>query len=134
LMQNVRRGHYELGIDAGAGCRVAAAFTELAERSEREPYRRLVSRGRVRLNATAPSRAGWAFVIAVDCRSPVAALRRGCTAGRRRLFPRACCEEIESRDRLGVKVSSKESSDLGADFVVLGGAEEAAVRHCLEDV
>jgi transposase, IS6 family len=30
LMQNVRRGHYELGIDAGAGCRVAAAFTELA--------------------------------------------------------------------------------------------------------
>jgi hypothetical protein len=30
LMQNIRRGHYELGIDARPHCRVAAAFTELA--------------------------------------------------------------------------------------------------------
>jgi transposase-like protein len=30
LMQNLRRGHYELGIDARTRCRVAAAFTELA--------------------------------------------------------------------------------------------------------
>jgi IS6 family transposase len=30
FMQNVRRGHYELGIDARAHQRVAAAFTELA--------------------------------------------------------------------------------------------------------
>jgi hypothetical protein len=30
LMQNIRRGHYELGIDARTRCRVAAAFTELA--------------------------------------------------------------------------------------------------------
>ncbi len=30
LIQNVRRGHYELGVDARARCRVAAAFTELA--------------------------------------------------------------------------------------------------------
>jgi hypothetical protein len=30
LMQNVRRGHYELGVDARANRRVAAAFTELA--------------------------------------------------------------------------------------------------------
>ena len=30
LMQNVRRGHYQLGIDARAHRRVAAAFTELA--------------------------------------------------------------------------------------------------------
>jgi IS6 family transposase len=30
LMQNIRRGHYELGIDARAHRRVAAAFTELA--------------------------------------------------------------------------------------------------------
>ena len=30
LMQNLRRGHYELGIDVRAGCRVAAAFDELA--------------------------------------------------------------------------------------------------------
>jgi transposase-like protein len=30
FMQNVRRGHYELGLDAPHGCRVAAAFTELA--------------------------------------------------------------------------------------------------------
>jgi transposase-like protein len=29
LMQNIRRGHYELGVDARARCRVAAAFTEL---------------------------------------------------------------------------------------------------------
>jgi transposase-like protein len=30
FMQNVRRGHYELGVDAPRGLRVAAAFTELA--------------------------------------------------------------------------------------------------------
>ena len=30
LMQNIRRGHYELGSDARAHPRVAAAFTELA--------------------------------------------------------------------------------------------------------
>ena len=30
FMQNIRRGHYELGIDARAHRRVAAAFTELA--------------------------------------------------------------------------------------------------------
>ena len=30
LMQNIRRGHYELGVDAQAHHRVAAAFTELA--------------------------------------------------------------------------------------------------------
>jgi transposase-like protein len=30
LMQNMRRGHYELGVDARARNRVAAAFTELA--------------------------------------------------------------------------------------------------------
>jgi IS6 family transposase len=30
LMQNLRRGHYELGVDARSRCRVAAAFTELA--------------------------------------------------------------------------------------------------------
>ena len=30
LMQNIRRGHYELGIDARPHRRVAAAFTELA--------------------------------------------------------------------------------------------------------
>jgi IS6 family transposase len=30
LMQNLRRGHYELGVDARTGGRVAAAFTELA--------------------------------------------------------------------------------------------------------
>jgi IS6 family transposase len=31
LMQNLRRGHYELGIDARARCRIAAALTELAK-------------------------------------------------------------------------------------------------------
>ena len=31
LMQNVRRRHYELGIDAPAHRRVAHAFTELAQ-------------------------------------------------------------------------------------------------------
>jgi transposase-like protein len=31
FMQNVRRGHYELGIEAHPGCRVAAAFTELVQ-------------------------------------------------------------------------------------------------------
>ena len=30
LMQNIRRGHYELGIDARAHRRVETAFTELA--------------------------------------------------------------------------------------------------------
>jgi transposase, IS6 family len=30
LMQNIRRGHYELGVDASAHWRVAAAFAELA--------------------------------------------------------------------------------------------------------
>ena len=30
LMQNLRRGHYELGVDARSRCQVAAAFTELA--------------------------------------------------------------------------------------------------------
>ena len=30
FMQNLRRGHYELGVDAQRGLRVAAAFTELA--------------------------------------------------------------------------------------------------------
>jgi transposase-like protein len=30
VMQSLRRGHYELGLDAPRGLRVAAAFTELA--------------------------------------------------------------------------------------------------------
>jgi transposase, IS6 family len=30
LMQNVRRGHHELGVDGRPNRRVAAAFTELA--------------------------------------------------------------------------------------------------------
>jgi transposase-like protein len=30
LMQNIRRGHYELGVDASAHRRVAVAFTDLA--------------------------------------------------------------------------------------------------------
>ncbi len=30
FMQNLRRGHYELGVDALPGLRVAAAFDELA--------------------------------------------------------------------------------------------------------
>ena len=30
LMQNIRRGHYELGVDAPCHRRVAAAFAELA--------------------------------------------------------------------------------------------------------
>jgi hypothetical protein len=30
FIQNLRRGHYELGIDAPPAERVAAAFTELA--------------------------------------------------------------------------------------------------------
>jgi transposase-like protein len=30
FVQNLRRGHYELGVDAGAKLQVAAAFTELA--------------------------------------------------------------------------------------------------------
>ena len=31
FLQNLRRGHYELGVEARAPHRVAAAFTELAE-------------------------------------------------------------------------------------------------------
>jgi IS6 family transposase len=31
FMQNVRRGHYELGLDAPSRLRVAAAFDELAQ-------------------------------------------------------------------------------------------------------
>ena len=30
FMQNLRRGHYELGLDTPSGLRVATAFTELA--------------------------------------------------------------------------------------------------------
>jgi IS6 family transposase len=30
FMQNVRRGHYELGVDTSPSRRVAAAFTELS--------------------------------------------------------------------------------------------------------
>jgi hypothetical protein len=30
LMQNIRRGHYELGVDARANRRIAHAFSELA--------------------------------------------------------------------------------------------------------
>jgi hypothetical protein len=30
IMQNLRRGHYELGLDAPHGLRIVAAFTELA--------------------------------------------------------------------------------------------------------
>ena len=31
LMQNIRRGHYELGIDTRAHRRIEATFTELAQ-------------------------------------------------------------------------------------------------------
>jgi hypothetical protein len=31
FMQNLRRGHYELAVDAPSTLRVAAAFTELAQ-------------------------------------------------------------------------------------------------------
>ena len=31
FVQNLRRGHYELGVDARSALRVAAAFTELAQ-------------------------------------------------------------------------------------------------------
>jgi hypothetical protein len=31
FVQNLRRGHYELGTEAPSAMRVAAAFTELAE-------------------------------------------------------------------------------------------------------
>jgi hypothetical protein len=31
VLQNLRRGHYELGVDARPALRVAIAFTELAE-------------------------------------------------------------------------------------------------------
>ena len=30
LIQNLRRGHYELGVDLACGLRIAAAYTELA--------------------------------------------------------------------------------------------------------
>ena len=30
FLQNLRRGHYELGVDARPALRLAAAFTELA--------------------------------------------------------------------------------------------------------
>jgi IS6 family transposase len=30
FMQNLRRGHYELGVESRPGCRVAVAFAELA--------------------------------------------------------------------------------------------------------
>jgi len=33
FMQNLRRGHYELGVEARARRRVAVAFTELARAS-----------------------------------------------------------------------------------------------------
>ena len=38
FMQNLRRGHYELGVDAPPGYAVATAFTELAQ--ARSPSRR----------------------------------------------------------------------------------------------
>ena len=31
FLQNLRRGHYELGVDARPQLRIAAAFTELAD-------------------------------------------------------------------------------------------------------
>jgi IS6 family transposase len=31
FMQNLHRGHYELGLDAPHGLRIAAAFDELAQ-------------------------------------------------------------------------------------------------------
>ncbi|WP_428833205.1 hypothetical protein [Micromonospora coerulea] len=31
FVQNLRRGHYELGLDAPPALRVAAAFTDLAQ-------------------------------------------------------------------------------------------------------
>jgi len=31
FMQNLRRGHYELGLDAPPALRIAAGFTELAQ-------------------------------------------------------------------------------------------------------
>ena len=31
FMQNIRRGHYELGLDVPPSLQVAAAFTELAQ-------------------------------------------------------------------------------------------------------
>jgi hypothetical protein len=31
FMQNLRRGHYELAVDAPPALRIAAAFTELAQ-------------------------------------------------------------------------------------------------------
>jgi hypothetical protein len=31
FLQNLRRGHYELGVDAISALRVAAAFTEFAQ-------------------------------------------------------------------------------------------------------
>ena len=43
FMQNLRRGHYELAADARPALRVAAAFTELAKRSDACPARLSVS-------------------------------------------------------------------------------------------
>jgi hypothetical protein len=37
FMQNLRRGHYELGVDAPPATRVAAAFTELAQAPDLGP-------------------------------------------------------------------------------------------------
>jgi transposase-like protein len=52
FIQNLRRGHYELGVDAAPALRVAAAFTELAHASsKRVPPAQRVCRS---LNATDP--------------------------------------------------------------------------------
>jgi transposase-like protein len=55
FLQNVRRGHYELGIHARAHRRVAHAFTELAQVILRETGRSSDLRGQTQLNATEPS-------------------------------------------------------------------------------
>ena len=58
LMQNVRRGHYELGFDTRTHRRIETAFTELARtiRSERETGGDSVPRrDTVPLNATVPT-------------------------------------------------------------------------------
>ena len=54
FMRNLRRGHYEFGVDAPPATRVAAAFTELGKRSDRGPD--TDSRLRRSHNATAPVR------------------------------------------------------------------------------
>jgi transposase, IS6 family len=63
LMQNVRRGHYELGVDAHPRRRVAAAFTELARTIEAETDTDLVRRSPVWLNATEPCRSVLARIV-----------------------------------------------------------------------